>query len=639
MRSNSSTGTWESRTLIKKFARATSTLLLWIVVGCSSEQDDAKSDAASQLRQSRLANPRSVHSENKVVTLWWDAVPDSVRASGQTSDSSNIHPSDYAGAESCRVCHKKNYDSWAKHPHRWMNAMADDSTVKGDFDNATMSYMGGEISFRKVGDRFQMLLERDDISRQYDVTQTIGSRFYQYYVGKLVTGPEPKSHEAYSRDHVLPVGYWLSEKQWVPIVHVSSVRRSESPDTLRDDPFLAKSFSPYSDCNSCHTTFALGDVFGRDANLLSRHSSRELHWDLSGFVAEFHPDLLEEKAPVDLSNFRLDELSKSLVKMEAPDHAMSLGVSCEACHLGAKEHAERKLTRPDFYPRSPHLWVNDNDKPIETGRTHDNLNWACGRCHTGQRPQLAAGMATWNSTEFSDAMRGSCYSKLRCVDCHNPHEATGPKWTRPPAKDDASCIRCHEQFTSAEQIESHTHHPANTAGSRCMNCHMPKLNEGMQDVVRTHMIFSPTNKAMIESNQPNACNLCHVDKPIDWTTKHLAEWYKADFSTDAIAAATPDREQPTALNWLKSDNEAVRLISVDAMVRAGYKDAVPQMLEALDDPYLLNRQFATTGLESLLGVRLSDYGYRFYMMGSERAEPLHKLRAAMKSKLSESTDK
>ena len=43
-----------------------------------------------------------------------------------------------------------------------------------------------------------------------------------------------------------------------------------------------------------------------------------------------------------------------------------------------------------------------------------------------------------------------------------------------------------------------------------MNCHMPRINEGLQEVVRTHTIFSPTNSAMIESNQMNACNQCHV---------------------------------------------------------------------------------------------------------------------------------
>ena len=150
-----------------------------------------------------------------------------------------------------------------------------------------------------------------------------------------------------------------------------------------------------------------------------------------------------------------------------------------------------------------------------------NVNWMCGRCHTGHRPQLAAGMATWNSTEYADAMRGSCYSKLTCMNCHNPHEAIGHKWPLSPLQDDQLCIKCHQQYESPEAIRKHSHHETDSAGSRCMNCHMPRMNEGLQDVVRTHMIFSPTNSEMIESNQPNACNLCHTEKSIDWTVNYL----------------------------------------------------------------------------------------------------------------------
>lgn len=29
------------------------------------------------------------------------------------------------------------------------------------------------------------------------------------------------------------------------------------------------------------------------------------------------------------------------------------------------------------------------------------------------------------------------------------------------------------------------------------------------------MIFNPTNATMIEANQLNACNMCHVDKTIN----------------------------------------------------------------------------------------------------------------------------
>ena len=44
---------------------------------------------------------------------------------------------------------------------------------------------------------------------------------------------------------------------------------------------------------------------------------------------------------------------------------------------------------------------------------------------------------------------------------------------------------------------------------------------------------------------------------------------------------------------------------------------------ALDDPYLVNRQFAYKGLQEMLNLRPSDFaGYRFYMTSEERRKPL-----------------
>jgi predicted CXXCH cytochrome family protein len=264
---------------------------------------------------------------------------------------------------------------------------------------------------------------------------------------------------------------------------------------------------------------------------------------------------------------------------------------------------------------------------VDFGRTHDNVNWACGRCHTGGRPQFAAGMSTWNSVEYSDAMRGGCYSKLRCVDCHNPHRAIGPKWSLTADQDDALCLRCHEKLGPAEARARHTHHPAGSEGTRCMNCHMPRVNEGLQDVVRTHMIYSPTRADMIEANHPNACNLCHTDRPVDWTLRYLKEWYRKTYDERAIAAAYPHRDRPVALGWLLSDKAAVRLVAAEALTRGRDFKALPQLLDALDDPYLVNRQFAAKGLQEMLHVRLRDHGYRFYMTAEERRQPLADLRA------------
>ena len=167
-----------------------------------------------------------------------------------------------------------------------------------------------------------------------------------------------------------------------------------------------------------------------------------------------------------------------------------------------------------------------------------------------------------------------------------------------------------------------------------MNCHMPKINEGMQDVVRTHTIFSPTEPQMIEANQPNACNLCHLDEPLDWTLKYFKDWYGEDIAYDKaeLAENYPAREGPVGLGWLQSEHESTRLAAVEALAEANAEWALPEMIRMLDDPFLLNRQFTQNNLQKMLGIRLEEFGYQFYMTKAERREPIARLRAAILGK-------
>jgi hypothetical protein len=108
-------------------------------------------------------------------------------------------------------------------------------------------------------------LRRGTTRKIYQVNQTIGSRFFQYYVGKQLEGPEDNGHKFFRNNHVLPFGYWIDRSEWVPVVHIGS----ELPDEKRHDPFDRPAteppfFSQYNqECNYCHTTFPLGDMMIR----------------------------------------------------------------------------------------------------------------------------------------------------------------------------------------------------------------------------------------------------------------------------------------------------------------------------------------------------------------------------------------
>ena len=70
---------------------------------------------------------------------------------------------------------------------------------------------------------------------------------------------------------------------------------------------------------------------------------------------------------------------------------------------------------------------------------------------------------------------------------------------------------------------------------------------------------------------------------------------------------------------------AVGICGGAILARANARWALPELIKMLDSPYLLNRQFTLIGLERMLEIRLSDYGYEFYMFRDERFEPLKAL--------------
>ena len=596
---------------------------------------------SATLRKVEPREKRSFSTEaNPDVRWWWGGVPDEVRlAALKTDDLSNIRPDDYVGTQKCSKCHEKNHKNWLEHRHRWMNAPATGATVVGDFGGqATIEYYGGLATFYREDSSYRMQLVRDQLRRTYRVTQTLGSRFYQYYIGVQVKGPEPQSHALYEREHVLPFGYWIDQRQWLPVVHVGGGLREGEPsvaDRYRSDPFAEPLMIGYAEkCSRCHTTQPIGDwLVGQIESI--RHSPRGFDFNMLGYLEKAHPDLLSvQKNVPSMSTPEIEKLIRIFRKKKARVWDVTSGIMCEACHNGCRSHVENADdVMPRFFPVNPDIHIVGQDIDEVIGLTAANQNWVCARCHSGSRFEFAAGMASWNSVEYDDAIKGGCYkpvpgkNHLTCVHCHEPHTTIGRRWKRSPDEDDASCLSCHEQYEDPDSRRAHTHHQSTSAGSRCMNCHMPRINEGLQDMVRTHMILNPTNADMIESNQPNACNMCHVEKSIDWTIQYLHQWYGRSYSKQRMAENYDQRNRSDAatIGWLNSWHPPTQMVAADVLTKHGARWALPKLLPVLDSPYMLNRQFATQGLKKMLGIHFADFGYRFTMFADERRQPLAKI--------------
>ena len=132
-------------------------------------------------------------------------------------------------------------------------------------------------------------------------------------------------------------------------------------------------------------------------------------------------------------------------------------------------------------------------------------------------------MATEAGTAASARPERQCGG---CVACCKFPEIKDPELTKPA---NVLCLECHGPSSPngprAASIEQHTHHKAGSAGSECIACHMPRIQQTVADVnVRAHTFrFIPpemTDKYKI----PNSCNTCHKDKSTSWAEQALKQW-------------------------------------------------------------------------------------------------------------------
>src|SRR5256884_4121015 len=129
--------------------------------------------------------------------------------------------------------------------------------------------------------------------------------------------------------------------------------------------------------------------------------------------------------------------------------------------------------------------------------------------------------------------RSQCFKKaeLSCGTCHDPHSrdsASNPTSLKFRDEPDLMCTGCHRQFRDAAAISQHSHHAAESEGSRCVSCHMPRIMDALLFRARYHQIDDIPNAEMTKrfgpEESPNACLLCHTEKNAGWAGQQLSAW-------------------------------------------------------------------------------------------------------------------
>ncbi len=227
----------------------------------------------------------------------------------------------------------------------------------------------------------------------------------------------------------------------------------------------------------------------------------------------------------------------------------TLAVNCESCHGPARRHVDRARadsTAADLAIES--LSLLSKDASLEV----------CFRCHA-LKEQIAPGylpgarlarhysyalpiLATRphfpdgriRLFAYQEQHRWSdCYLNggMTCVSCHEPHGQGYWDVNRVRLADrfdDRQCTGCHP--SKAERPTAHTFHKADSAGSRCVACHMPYLQEpntGTRVPYRRsdHTIPVPRPAFDAALGIESACLQCHRDRTPAQLEANARSWW------------------------------------------------------------------------------------------------------------------
>jgi predicted CXXCH cytochrome family protein len=227
-------------------------------------------------------------------------------------------------------------------------------------------------------------------------------------------------------------------------------------------------------------------------------------------------------------------------------------VGCEKCHGPGAAHAAKPTqanivnpARLDFvHANDTCIQCHSQGRPLKNPIAGKYYDWPVGfqmgldlkdywqieehKLGDTTFTHFADGTAHKNRMQGNDFVQSEMYIHgITCFSCHDVHGTANNAQLRKPAS--SMCLQCHGPGKPigprAPTIEAHTHHGANSAGSECANCHMPKIEQTIADVnVRGHTfkIISPTLTE--QSGVPNPCGICHAGKSPKWATETMRRW-------------------------------------------------------------------------------------------------------------------
>ena len=482
---------------------------------------------------------------------------------------------DYLGSESCAKCHDVEHTQWKNSLHIKMTKPVAEATIVGDFREGT------KFADHDRAYTFGMKNGKPVISisfggrppETFSVDYTLGAKRYQGYLSTLPEG----------RIYVLPVFWHVASKRWVDWKEITPI-----PD---DAHGIRQIWN--QNCFNCHGT-----------NIVQ--------------------------------GYQLDEAKYMSTWTE-------MGIGCEACHGPGRQHValmeeweKNPASKPTYDASSKNRQLSDTLKIFSTRSSEPRRIYdTCAYCHGNKNnvfvgfkggdnysdyampfliseplPEFDFQGEFWpdgrpNRFNRTQALTMSGCFKAGAITCTNCHVAHGSRNEHSlkvniyqGRNGDALCTQCHSEPKSLKPsspqalkpafsgagLEAHTFHKADSAGSRCINCHMSDVNWRLLIRRRDHTFQPPVPENTAQFGVPNACTTCHDDRSPEWAARQMDAWWgdrdrrgkAASLADTMYRAGSGDATTLPALARLAVDR------SQGLLVRASAAEFIAQLISSAE---------------------------------------------------------
>jgi len=496
----------------------------------------------------------------------------------------HVAAQDFVGSEACARCHQDAYAKWRQSDHWHAMQIASDSSVLGDFSDASFDYHGVRSRFYRRNGAFLVETTNDKGQLQeFTIAYTLGFYPLQQY---LVGFPD-------GRLQALSIS-WDSRpaaqggQRWYHLYPDENI-------TAADPLHWTGAFQNWNArCASCHTTNLAKNYSRRNNRYATQWSEINVGCEACHGAGSKHMAWARGGGKAAAKGLLVDIRRSASRQLEV----------CAGCHSRRSELQQRDIAA-DFAS-------NYQLSPLLEGRYH------------------ADGQILDEVYEAGSFLQSRMHQNaVSCANCHEPHS------NALRVQGNGLCLQCHA--APGYDTREHHFHSAGSSGAQCVNCHMPQQTYMGVDRRRDHSFRVPDPVASVVLGVPNACTQCHTGLGDQWASDFLVARTgrttpRYPHAAAFAAARNGDVQSAPALLALARNADYPAILRATALLESRRFPSAQHLevaLAALQSPEPLLRANAVTALDYLEPAR------RLQLLQPLLADPAKAVRMAVARQLAD----